>query len=114
MVTKLGDIYDHIKDITVASILLLLLLIPLFTTNIKVFVTIVIILSIFFIGAIIQLGCQEKIYDSNNKDSLSFTKTMCSTDNPKKIIKYTRFFGTGTFNIILAVIIIFYPMLSSI
>jgi len=111
MVTKLGDLYDHAKDISITMILIILILVPLFKNNFKAFITIIIILLLSLFLALVQLGCQEKIYDLQNSDTLSFTKKLCDTKEPTKLIKFTRYFGTGTFNIILALIIIFYSFI---
>ena len=100
MVTKNGDYFDHISDISKIIILYIVIL----TSELKTYNKIIfIIVNIFFIILFnIHMGCQECIYnnDSSNSSTLDFTKKMCP--DPKYII-YTRYVGCGTFFLVLCV-----------
>jgi hypothetical protein len=100
MVTKYGDYYDHISDLTKIIILYIVIL----TSNLKknnkiIFMTINILFVILFN---IHMGCQERIYnsDSSKSSTLDFTKHLCPEIN---YIKYTRYVGCGTFFLVLCV-----------
>ena len=98
MVSKYGDYYDHISDSFKIIILYVIILCSNLKFNNKVIFIIVNI--VFIILSIIHLGCQEKIYNKNNSKSstLDITKYLCiNKDN----IKYTRYFGCGTFFVVM-------------
>ena len=98
MVSKFGDYYDHIKDVFISIILIYLIL-----KNQKNIKCKIILLVIFNFLSMIQLGCQERLYDKDESDSLSFTKYLCP--NPMSTIKWSRYFGCGTFIVIVCLFI---------
>ena len=104
MVTKFGDYYDHGSDLALHAIL-----IPMIIYKCKNKIKLLPFLILFFISqciSMVQLGCQEKIYNTEQQSAtLVFFKKMCP-DPPKKTIKFTRFIGCGTTIIILMLIII--------
>ena len=52
-----------------------------------------------------HLGCQEIIYNSDTESpSLKILKKMCP-DEQVKSIKYTRYFGCGTYTIIIVILV---------
>jgi phosphatidylglycerophosphate synthase len=94
MTSKFGDKYDHISDIIKFIGIIYILYIKLPSDKFKIFI---LIGSILLILSASHLGCQEKIYNnSENGDMLALTKLLCITD-PEKQIKFTRYFGCGTF-----------------
>lgn len=104
MTSKFGDYYDHLKDIIVVIALIVVLIIRNRCSR-KVWIISGIVVGIAFILMTAQLGCQEKIYkktdDPNDESpSLSFTTNFCPFD-PYEGCKYLKWFGCGTFILIL-------------
>lgn len=105
MVSKFGDFYDHIKDVIVVFGIFSVLYFR-YCANPKactIFIIYIVVISILMIG---HLGCQENIYKKKESATLSFSKTLCEND-PISLIKFTRWFGCGSW-IILLIIGIFY------
>jgi phosphatidylglycerophosphate synthase len=105
MTSKFGDIYDHIKDVTViAGVFTVLFLRYQVPRRVKIiFISIIVVLSILMTA---QLGCQEKLYPKEESASLSFSKNLC-VGNPSETIKFTRWFGCGTWVVFLIFCIIY-------
>lgn len=102
MITEFGDYYDHYSDIFKFVIIIY----ALYKTNKKEFGKIKYILIILTILMLIHFGYQETIYDSDESPSLKSLKNIIKNDkNLHKTIKYTRFFGCGTLQIMIAFII---------
>ena len=110
MYSKFGDLYDHIADILKFTFISY----TLFIINYNKFLfyaPIVLILSILFN---IHLGYQELYYDKPESNVLGIIKNLCpiKDKNDKteisNILKYTKWFGCGTFNLIFCFIIYFY------
>ena len=104
-VTKFGDYYDHFKDI----LIFLLIVGTLYYKNKNCKTNIIIlscILGIAFILFNIHMGCQEKIYDSEESPTLHFQKQLCPGD-PYKTIQFTNWFGSGTFVLLFIVIVMY-------
>ena len=93
MISKFGDYYDHIADIS--KMVLLYIIIYKSNLNNQTKITFLITSIIIAFLMTIHFGCQEKYY--NKPSSLDLTKKLCID---KKYIKYTRFFGCGTFFIV--------------
>ncbi len=102
MTSKFGDYYDHISDV----FKIVLTLYALYKTNNKYFSYLLIIAPLLLLLLCIQMGYQEIIYDKDDSDSLSSLKILVNKDkHPEKTIKYTKYFGCGTINLIIAIII---------
>jgi hypothetical protein len=105
-VSKFGDYYDHIKDVSVFIGLLIVIFLKYRCSPITIFVATILLIT----GSIIMnmhLGCQEKIYATTKCDespSLSKLKHMCP-GNPEDSIKYLRYFGTGTYTVLFILVI---------
>jgi len=115
MYSKFGDYYDHIADIfKFVSVLY-----TLFYINYVKFFTFIPSILFYFVLFNIHLGYQEIYYDKNDSDILNIVKNICllTINNNKdnkitilNIMSYTRYFGCGTFNIIMMLFIIYYGM----
>jgi phosphatidylglycerophosphate synthase len=105
MVTKFGDYYDHAKDVAV-FIGLIMVLVMKYRAPFKVWAICISILLVALCLTGVQFGCQEKIYDSEETPSLSFSKHLCIGD-PEETIKYSKWFGVGMF-IFIFIYCIFY------
>ena len=99
--TDFGDIYDHVSD----KFKVILILYVLFKKDSDKFLNFLPLIIASIILPPIHLGCQEKIYDSDESSTLKFTKKMCK--NPHKYIKYTRFFGCATWTIFIILVVIY-------
>lgn len=95
MITVFGDYYDHISDLLKAILVVLIILYKkdLSTTIKVIFVLVTVVL---FFASTVHLGCQEKVYNPQSNDSLSYTKLLCTGNDPKEMITRTRYFGVGT------------------
>ena len=108
MVTKFGDLYDHIKDISVNVLLLFVFYKYMtFKHHIKLTIFLGAIAILLLITFNIHIGCRE-VYASKHKNQsgfLSFNKKLCS----KKIydnLYILRYFGNGTFIIWISILIL--------
>lgn len=112
MVSKFGDYYDHISDASK----FLLFIISLILLKPKTFLKVLPIVVFFFIGLNLQLYYQEYYY---NKKEASPSLNLISTLVPKfikpnnkkqskKFMRVARYFGCGTFNLVIVLIIMFY------
>jgi len=96
MYSKFGDIFDHIVDLFVNVTVVVLVLLKIKNNRIRILYVVCVLVLLILLH--ISTGCQEKIWDDNkeNKEDeyLSFFKKMCYC---KEWVKWTRFFGSGTF-----------------
>ena len=100
MVTVFGDYYDHISDVLIIGLFLFMIIYK--CNNRTKLIPYMILCCICGILTFIHIGCQENIYNSIESDSLTISKKLCS--NPLQKIKYSRFFGCGTFMLLLIMI----------
>jgi phosphatidylglycerophosphate synthase len=112
MITKFGDLYDHLTDIFVSVALLIVFIIKNIPIKLKIF-SLTIILFFLFLGCI-HLGCQEKYYELINKKVsndgvLSKFRNMCKD---KTYIYITKYFGLGTYTVVIVLLILFIKPLS--
>ena len=101
MVTKFGDYYDHITDLLVIFLYVCMIIYKCKNRIKLIFFILLILFS--FIGLCIHMGCQENIYNSSESNTLSLLKKLCK-NNPEQKIKYTRFFGCGTFILLICIV----------
>lgn len=111
MYSRFGDYYDHISDV----IKTISILMVLYYINSEKFYKIIPILILLLIMLKFHMGCQELLSDNINvSDTLEVTKQFCPVKNSddkneiKNTISSTKFFGPGTFQIALALSIIYY------
>jgi phosphatidylglycerophosphate synthase len=105
MVSKGGDIYDHVKDIVV-HIILFSVLFYRYPVKANTRYIIMAVMAVFTILMTVHLGCQEKIYDTEESDTLSFSRKLC-LGNAEDTIKFTRYFGCGTFALVIIALVIY-------
>ena len=102
-ITKFGDVYDHVKD----NIIVALTLFFLFRrTNQRHHLIFGAVISAGLFMMAVHMGCQQHHYGGNGDETLDALKSLCKDPTH---IKYTRFFGSGTFNIGL-IILVFYNL----
>ena len=112
MVTKFGDLYDHVKDI---SVLLLLTIVSfIIFRQKKYFYHAFVVIIIFLILSNIHLTCQQTLYKgaNSNDEFLDFLKYIyiklgINDENCKEVIQYTKYFGVGTLHLIVVLSTIF-------
>ncbi len=103
MQTVVGDYYDHFGDV----FKIVIIIYALYKTNPMKFNKIKFLLMILILLMIIHLGYQETIYDFNESPTLDFAKSIVKRDKtPHNTIQYTKFFGCGTFVLILSLIVL--------
>ena len=104
MVSKFGDLYDHLTDMLKIGIFLVILYTE-YTDKTR-FINFLIILTAFTFLALMHLGCQELLYNKPSESLfLSVTKHICVDKNQ---INITRYFGTGTLQLFIALVLIIY------
>jgi len=96
MITRFGDIYDHVSDMLKLALLFIVIIISPIDKITKI--TVLSILVILNILMLQHLGCQELHVDSNG-EALSLLKKFCKDTSQ---IKWTRYFGTGTMQVFIA------------
>lgn len=97
MSTKLGDFYDHSKD---AFIFFLILYITIKNSRKRITLPIILIVILFSVLATVHMSCQELNCDDKFKDkNNNFLLVPLFLCRNKDNIKWTRFFGIGTYTI---------------
>lgn len=111
MYSSFGDYYDHISD----YIKTISILVVLYYIDSNKFYNIIPILVLLVIMLEFHMGCQELLSDGDNvSDTLESTKKFCPVKNNndineiKNAISSTKLFGPGTFQIALALSIVYY------
>jgi hypothetical protein len=106
MISKFGDYYDHISDI----IKFLLIMYVLYKDNYTRFKNFAIIIVLLVILCMFHLGCQQGIYNDTRKQSESPTLDVLKPSKESSLINIhnTKYFGCGTFYIIVSIIIFFW------
>ena len=99
MVTVFGDLYDHISDVTKVAVLFGMLLQLDFTLFLMVFF----IYACFLCLMCVHMGHQELYYNEKSESkSLNLLTFLCNVkdrddkDEIMDMMRYTRYFGTGT------------------
>lgn len=101
MTSKMGDLYDHVKDAMVNAGLLYMF----YRSDDWIGISLLLITTIC---VSVQLGCQEVMYNSDESPTLSFTKQLapCTTkDESHAFMPYVRWIGCGTWNLVMALYI---------
>lgn len=105
MVSEFGDLYDHISDVAVG-----LSLAYVAYTKYKHKLTVLLVIVIGVMTYLMQkhVGCYQKMYIDTNKkekETIDFVSDLCENKND---IKWTRFFGPGTYNTVFIVGLMYY------
>jgi len=100
-VTKLGDAYDHIKDITVG----VALIIVLYKRNkdrcsSRILTAVIACVVIFTVLGYVHLGCQERVYGHDQSSTLNLGRKLCP-GNAHESIKWSRYVGMGTWVVVI-------------
>lgn len=102
MESKLGDIYDHVADLTKN----LLLVYALYVRSSTKFWPAVTVLTVFILLSCVHLGCQERYYSTEiGQPIMENLKAFCPDPG---YINITKYFGTGTFTLVFAIIMLIY------
>tara|TARA_B100000795_G_C22684816_1_gene393222 strand:+ start:147 stop:758 length:612 start_codon:yes stop_codon:yes gene_type:complete len=107
MVTDFGDMYDHVKDISVILVLFVLFLRKDVGLQFKIMVILLLVLLV--IAAIYHLACQERFIKKHKKLVLSKYLNNLSQDCSDEMMQYTRYFGSGSFYAVLVGSILLHP-----
>jgi hypothetical protein len=111
MVSKFGDYYDHFKDWTIMFMIFYILY-----KRGKMYLGIF-IFSLSLSGS--HIGCQEHYYRQNNpdkehSDTIGWCRYLCPFENTEiddkrleRAMEYTRYFGLGTSNLLVSIILFF-------
>jgi phosphatidylglycerophosphate synthase len=105
MTSEFGDLYDHVSDVTVG---LLVAYVAYNKYKHKLTLPLLIIVGMMTFLMEKHVGCYQKFYiDSNKKEkeTIDIVAELCTDKND---IKWTRFFGTGTYNTIFVVGLMYY------
>lgn len=105
MVSKFGDYFDHIKDVSV-FLGIIYTLYKRYKASTKIWTIFITILVIFTFLMSLHLGCQEKNYENSESPTLENLKKIC-IGNHENIIQFTKWFGCGTWTLILILSIYF-------
>lgn len=101
--TQFGDTFDHMSDKIREIAMILAVIFNKKITTLDKIITLGLV-ALFLIPMYIHLGCQEKIANSSSK-CLGYLKNLCRNT---KFIKITRFFGCGTINLLVVIILIYF------
>lgn len=102
MTSKGGDLYDHIKDVIVYILLIIIVYIK-YKKVLKL--TDFIILLVFFFINCIHIGCQQKqLEKGSDKETLDNFEKLCPDKN---MIYITRYFSLGSFALISICLVFF-------
>lgn len=105
MTSEFGDFLDHFSD----AIKSLFIFYGIFTNaSIPSYIRIQqsILLTVLFVAQTIHIGCQEKYYKQNNTPSSVLSHSQNACRDPAKLLTISRFFGCGTFNFVVVLVIL--------
>jgi hypothetical protein len=105
MITKFGDMYDHMKDILVISAVLWITYIRNRKKIGRYTILFAIVLILLFVSHMScqEINCEPEFKDRHN-DYIIKSELLCPD---KDYIKWTRFVGCGTVNLIMILFIIY-------
>ena len=80
----------------------------LYKKNINKFLNILPVLSIIVFLLNCHIGCQEKLYNTTESPSLAMLQSLCPPGDVNKNIQYTKYFGPGTFCLVIILAILYF------
>jgi phosphatidylglycerophosphate synthase len=98
LITKIGDILDHVTDISVVLLVFYLFMYSKYD-KFGIIITIITIITL-----LLHLGCQEQ-YNSKDEMILGKLKYICPS---KEYIQVTKYFGCATYNIVFLILLYYY------
>lgn len=109
LVTTFGCYYDHVSD----TLKYIMMGCAMYYKSPTRFYTILPIFSILLFLSLVHTGCGELYTDEDvQSDSLSYFKPFCpNREEPEKALTLTKYFGFGTLNLAVALMIISYKFL---
>lgn len=110
MCTKFGDYYDHLSDLVFHGILLYYLVFHSKMTKSKNWYNWIIVILILMYLMCWHFGCQEDHYHEENggSESKSLNIFQQISLGQKHWIYFTRYFGCGTFALLVYLLLFFY------
>jgi phosphatidylglycerophosphate synthase len=106
--TTFGDAYDHVADYTKFGLMFYVLYFKLKLKSLKIKIILLSTLVILLILGLLQFGCQEYLYESDNSPTLEWTKKFVIESKCNEQVKYTKYFSITTFICYLCIIIFFW------
>ena len=100
LVSKIGDLLDHLTDIIVSIIILCIM----YKKNSKLFIYFIPLITIMVLFTLIDLGCREK-HSKFKSPTLNFTKAYCVNETVEEIASNLNL---GFINILIMLTIFFY------
>lgn len=106
MMSEFGDLYDHISDITVGLLLVYVGYLKYGRHKLTLPLFIIIGIMTYFMHK--HVGCYQKMYMETNKQENETIDIIAELCPDKNDIKWTRYFGPGTYNTIFVVGLMYY------
>ena len=108
MFSKYGELYDHGSDI----IKYIVIIITLIYIDYDKFIISLPFALILIFGSLVKRGCYQLYTEINDSPTLSFSEKLCPTKKNKElmlnIIKYIRYFGSGTIILYVSLLFLYY------
>ena len=107
LITKFGDYYDHIVDVTYLLPLYVILIYRLYAK--PGFIVLLLFLILLNITTSLLISCQEKLFHKKNKNTgsymLQLLSSICNLD--KNHLRILKFFGGSTLMLYIGVLMIY-------
>ena len=103
-----GDMYDHIKDVTVFGLLLTVFFFRNYKKLSRKQLVIVIGILVFFTVMMGVQMCAQETYHGKAQDSpfLNVFNFITDKEQAERVMRVTRYFGCGSFNLALLLVIL--------
>ncbi len=105
MTSKFGDLYDHVSDLLIGVMLVYVSYVK-YKKHVSPTIVLILLVMAFLMNT--HIGCQQMFYYQNKTDtmteSLDRLTQLCLSQTD---IHWTRYFGVGTFNTFVIVLIVY-------